>query len=95
MADVDNLRQRELEDLKTVLRTEQGRRFIWRIIRNVDLAVFSPDIAIMARNEGMRTVGLELKEDILESCPDKYIQIYREAKKQQEIDNERNRNADD
>ncbi|WP_339053867.1 hypothetical protein [Arsenophonus endosymbiont of Crataerina pallida] len=82
--------EREAEDLKHVMLSEQGRRFIWLqlTISGVFSSSFSHDPYVTAFNEGNRNRGLALFNDIMTICPERYLLMAEEARKEQEKNNE-------
>lgn len=91
--DTDSIRANELEDLKSLLKSETGRRFCWKIMEQAHVFSSSFDRDnqhATAFREGERNMGLMLLADIMEACPDRYLQMQREAKiRQEQKDNER------
>lgn len=72
-------RSEELRDVREVLQTPCGRRFIWRYL--VDCGVFRTSFTGNSHtyfNEGMRNVGLKLLADINEAAPEAYLQMIKE-----------------
>jgi hypothetical protein len=88
------LREKEQSDLRWVLSTKQGRRFMWRLLGSAGVfhSSFSTNNASMAFNEGKRNQGLELLNEIIEHCPDKYTTMLAEQKDTRDKDG--NRDAD-
>jgi hypothetical protein len=74
-------RERDLDDVLSIMNTKQGRRFIWRLLSfcKVFESSFTGNSTTFF-NEGMRNVGLMLMADINESCADKYLRMMKEAK---------------
>ena len=64
-----------------IMSTESGRRYIWDklTLANIFSTTFSTDSMQMAFNEGNRNQGLLLLNDIIEWCPEEFIQAMREA----------------
>ena len=80
-----NERSKELEDLKDVLKSPGGRRFIHRLITYT--RPFSESYVVgmfdaTANNEGRRMVGNWIMAEILDADPDRYFQMCREYKSQ-------------
>jgi hypothetical protein len=73
-------RQRR-EVIGEIMSTLAGRAWLWDILSNCSIftTTHSPDSSIAAFNEGRRSVGLSLLDDIMVHCPDQYIQAMREA----------------
>jgi len=89
-------RQTEVEDLKFIMSTKQGRRYVWRQLERYGVfrTSFSSDPLIMAYNEGSRNQGLGLIADISEHCPERYAEMTREQRKAKEKEHGRG-NAND
>ncbi|WGL97362.1 hypothetical protein QE177_09015 [Arsenophonus sp. aPb] len=82
--------EREAEDIKHVMSLEQGRRFIWLQLTTsgVFSSSFNHDPYVTAFNEGNRNRGLALLNDIMTICPERYLEMAEEARKEQEKNNE-------
>jgi hypothetical protein len=78
--------EREQNDLRWVMSTKQGRRFIWRRLSRAGVyqLSFNSDSAVMAFNEGTRKAGLELLDELMEACPDRYNEMLAEQKETQD-----------
>ncbi|MBN4863291.1 MULTISPECIES: hypothetical protein [Providencia] len=78
-------KEREDDDLKQVMSTEYGRRFIWKTLSasGVFEVSFTSDPYITSFNEGRRNKGLELFNDVMSVCPDLYLVMAEEAKEQE------------
>lgn len=80
------LRMEELDDLKKVASTAEGRRLLARLF---DLTCFFVTIPpappeVMGFNLGQRNIGCVLMNDLLEVAPEKYITMQRATKERQE-----------
>lgn len=74
-------RRRELEDIKVVLSTRNGRRFYWRYLNKC--GIFSSCYVSDSRvyfNEGMRNIGILLVVDLNEADPEAYLTMMAEAR---------------
>jgi hypothetical protein len=73
-------RRRELEDVRQTLRDRAGRRLLWRYLDSCGIfrEVFNPNNAIMAKNEGRRTMGLEILADVMEADANALVLMMRE-----------------
>lgn len=72
----DAERQRQ-EDIKSVLATPAGRRFIWALLDERS-GVFGPSFAgeaphTTAYREGVRSVGIELVKELQRVSPGQYV----------------------
>ena len=74
-------RDRELDDLRRIMDTDHGRRFIWRLLDRAGLyrTSFTGNSETFFR-EGMRNLGLMVQADIHEACPEKYMLMLTESK---------------
>ncbi|EBH4530612.1 hypothetical protein VXK37_002491 [Salmonella enterica] len=76
-----DLEQREKDDIKFVMDSEQGRRVIWSMLERGK--VFSPcfagDSHLTAFNEGQRNLALALFQRVMAHCPDQYLKMAAEA----------------
>lgn len=76
-------RKREIEDIKWLMSSRQGRRVMWRLL---DLSgptrlSFNTNAMQMAFNEGNRNLGLQLLDELMKACPEQYRVM---AKEQQD-----------
>lgn len=73
-------------DLKAVMSTEEGRRFMWVLLSdsNVFSCSFTQDPYLTAFKEGCRNFGLQVFEGLHRVCPELYALMAGEAAKQQE-----------
>jgi hypothetical protein len=74
-------RQQRDEDLRFIMSSKQGRRFVWRVIDSLS-AAFSPSFAgeaqATAYNEGRRAVGLGLVMETQRVCQREYVAMLAE-----------------
>ena len=69
-------------DLKWILATEQGRRFVWRLLETT--GIFKSSFTGSSETyflEGQRNVGLKLLADVMECEPQAYLKMYIDSKK--------------
>lgn len=87
-------KEKEQNDLRWVMSTKQGRRFIHRLLSKAGIwqSSFNTNNAMMAFNEGRRNAGLELLSEITEACSERYTEMLTEQKEAK--DRHDNRNAD-
>ena len=81
MNEQEKERQRLKKDLEVVMSTPSGRRIIWRLlgIAGTFTRSFDTDSQYAtAFNEGKRSVGLDIYDDIMQYCPERYIQAQNE-----------------
>ena len=73
-------RDREIEDLRSLIKKPEGRRVIWKILETCGVfkASFSLNSMQTAFNEGKRDIGLWLLKDVDMAEPMAYSQMLRE-----------------
>ena len=74
-------REKELDDLKFILATEQGRRFVWRYLEIT--GVYKTSFTGSSETyflEGQRNIGLKLMADINDSDPEAYVKMIKQNK---------------
>ena len=82
MTDDERLRRRrelEKDDLKKILVTPEGLRFLWRLleIAGIYQTTFTGN-STSFYNEGKRSVGLQIKADLMDVDPDHEGRMARE-----------------
>lgn len=78
-------RDRELDDLRFILSTDQGRRFVWKMLSRC--GVFKISFTGSSQtffNEGERSIGLYLLNEVMDADPDSYVKMYVKDKKESE-----------
>ncbi len=80
-------RERELDDVRYVLSNVQGRRFLWRYIK--ECGIFQTSFTGVANTtffrEGEKNVGLRMMADINESEPEMWITMMKENKEIKDV----------
>ena len=78
-------RQIEVDDMRVILSTRQGRRFIWRHMSNAGIfqSCFTGNSATFF-NEGRRDIGLKILAEVQEASPDSYLLMMKEARNEEE-----------
>lgn len=69
-------RERELADIRMILQSEEGKRFIWNLIRRC--GVFEVNVDPTSRvyfHEGRREIGLKVLADVTEADPDTLVRM--------------------
>lgn len=76
-----DLEQREKDDIKFVMDSEQGRRVVWSLLEKGQVfgTCFNVDPNITAFNEGQRNLALVLFQRVMTHCPDQYLKMAAEA----------------
>ncbi len=67
-------------DLYNVMRTEEGRRLMYHILKDcgTDALSFHTNALTMAFNEGKRAIGVTLVEQLRQACNDFYLTMLEE-----------------
>ena len=80
-----DLEQREKDDIKFVMDSEQGRRVVWSLLERGQVfgTCFNVDPHITAFNEGQRNLALVLFQRVMAHCPDQYLKMAAEASEQE------------
>ena len=73
-------RRRELSDIRTVLKTPEGRRFYWRVMSHAGVFVLSYTCEVNSTmfNEGKREIGNWLFKELFDANPNIYTQMSQE-----------------
>lgn len=81
----NDLEQREKDDIKFVMDSEQGRRVVWGLLEKGQVfgTCFNVDPNITAFNEGQRNLALVLFQRVMAHCPDQYLKMAAEASEQE------------
>lgn len=76
-------REREVNDLRAVLQTDQGRRVMWRLLEHCGVfrSTFTGHGARDAFNEGARNVGLFVMGELIAADPDALTAMMQESKR--------------
>lgn len=82
-ANAQYLRNLELDDLRQVMNSKQGRRFMWRLLGKCGAMrqSFNTNGSIMSFNEGQRSIGIPLIADLMQHAPEKYAEMLKEHRK--------------
>ncbi len=81
-------KEQDKEDLKEILLSPGGRRFLWNLLQECRLYKISftgDNMTIF--NEGKRQIGLRLIEDIFDASPNAYLEMHLEGKDRKEARN--------
>ncbi len=75
------VRDRELDDLREILATKGGRRFVVRMLESTELFAVSKVMnASIYALEGKREIGKLLFGDLMEAQPEAYLLMMKESK---------------
>lgn len=77
----EQLQQRHADDVKQVMSTVQGRRFVWGLLDQAGVfrISFTGEVNSTIFNEGNRNSGLSLFNNVLKFCPELYLKMAAEA----------------
>lgn len=80
-----DLAQREIDDIKFVMDSVQGRRVVWSVLEKGQVfgTCFNVEPHITAFNEGQRNLALTLFQRVMAHCPDQYLKMAAEASEQE------------
>lgn len=75
------IRTRELNDVRAVLATEEGRRFVWRLLEQCKafLSVKATDDSTTNYNAGKQDIGHYVITEMLEARPNALVEMMTEA----------------
>lgn len=75
------VRERELDDVRDILQTKGGRRFVRRLLEATELFAVSKVMnASIYALEGKREIGKLLFSDLMEAQPEAYLLMMKEQK---------------
>ena len=79
-------REREIDDVRYVLNSVQGRRFMWRYLSLCNLweTSFTGNSTTFFK-EGERNIGLRLMSDINDSSPEAYLAMVKENREIKDV----------
>ncbi|ABN42244.1 gp39 [Sodalis phage phiSG1] len=74
-------RQRQIDDVKQVMSSESGRRFVWRLLEQAGVfrTSFTGETNSTMFREGNRNAGLALFNEVFGLCPALYLKMAAEA----------------
>lgn len=80
-----DLEQRDKDDIKFVMDSEQGRRVVWAMLEKGQVfgTCFNIDPHVTAFNEGQRNLALMLFQRVMAHCPNQYLKMADEASEQE------------
>lgn len=82
------IRKRDEEDLRSILKTVYGRRFIWRMLKQCHIGELpwvqdSPDAT--AFNCGQINIGNILLKDVVRIKPEAYLEMMKQQKEDDDV----------
>lgn len=94
--EVKREREKELNDIKKVLSFVEGRRLIWRILSKTGIyrLSFAESERLTDFNEGKRSLGLFLLDEVMEAKPTAFSQMQKEYYSQKKEKKDAGRNSD-
>lgn len=77
-----NRKNRDLDDLKYVLQSAQGRRFLWRLLGEcrVHNSIFNTNALTQSHSSGKQDVGHFIMGEIIRSDEDAFLRMMKESK---------------
>lgn len=77
--------QQQHDDLRSVLSTEQGMRFLWRLLGECGIHrdPFNTNALAMAKAVGAQSIGRFIEVEIAEACPEKFLEMQLLAQKEE------------
>lgn len=93
-AEYKKIRQRELSDIRAVLKSPEGRRFIWKLLSDAGIfrSSFSQNAMQTSFMEGQRDNGLRLLHDVNEAEPNAFARMQAEYLSEQKSKKEATEN---
>ena len=86
MSHAEFMRKRNEEDLRSILKTPYGKRFVYRLIKPVFMTAWiQGEVDTTAYNEGRRSLGIALFEEVKRIDPEAYLKMVSAEKKDLEI----------
>lgn len=79
------IREQEMDDIRFLMDSVQGRRFLWRILEkgNIFGPSYTPNGGNIFFNDGMKNVACFVLQEIMEECGDQFIIMMNEDKEAQ------------
>lgn len=76
----EQVARQKFDDLRSVLSTVEGRRFIWTLLGECGIfrSSYTDSVDRTIYMEGHRQTGLNLLKQIEVACPDRFIQMMQE-----------------
>lgn len=87
MGVIEEERRKDLQDIKSLMDSAQGRRIVWRLLEQgkVFNTTFSIDQPVMCFQEGARNIALSFLADVMEIAPKKLQVMMLEAKERRDL----------
>jgi hypothetical protein len=78
-------RDRELSDIRFILKTPEGRRFYWRVLAEGEMwkVDFNGDVNQLIFQTGMKNMSAIFMKDLLAAKPEAFIQMQQEYASEQ------------
>lgn len=82
-----DLRQQELNDIRTVLSNASGRRFMWRLLSkcNSFSSVFSADNSLMSYHSGQQDFGHFIMDEIVQADENLLMKLMKDNMKKESV----------
>ena len=80
MAGTDNAQNLEFLQIQSIMSTENGRAFMYRLLARSGIFSdgFDKDPLMLARLSGRRSMGIELQNALKEATPERYVTMITE-----------------
>jgi len=82
----ESRQDRDANDVREVMNSVRGRRFIWNKLAFCGLykTSYAGEHEIFY-NEGMRNIGLKILADVSEACPEAYLLMQKENREENNV----------
>lgn len=93
----DHQRIEELEDLRSVMSTGPGFRFVKRLLNITGpfQMRFNADHSVHSFMDGQRNVGTRIVTDVLDACPEQLSRLLIESSKEEKENNDAKHKSDE
>lgn len=73
-------RQIELEDVRYLMQSQQGRRFFWKLLGHCQVygSIFNTNALTQSHNSGRQDVGHFVQGEIVQASPENYLKMQSE-----------------
>lgn len=76
----DNAHDIEVSEIRSIMTTEAGRNFMWRLLQRTGVRIdtFNPDAMVNAHRCGERSIGIWLQNELQDAAPGSYMTMIKE-----------------
>lgn len=87
-------REAEEADIRWLMSSKRGRRFVWRLLENAGVfrSSFNTNAMTMAFSEGTRNYGLRMLALVHSQCPEQYTLMSKEQANERSNDDDASAN---